>query len=228
MIRSWLRVKASPFRFEWRDKVAQFWNKTVGRLVPRLQVRQAADHVIDVSPVREWAEQVASGEMSVGAWHQNMRDEIRRNVIEQYLAGRGGTGPMTAKDYGSIGGVVADQYRYLDPFAAEVAAGNLSAGQIAMRSVMYINSAREAYERAQRRAVEQAGFNEVRWVEDPSPEVDHCEDCVELAGRGWLPAKPWPFRSGRRDIYPGSGDTICLTSCRCFLNWRKRASKQHA
>ncbi len=212
MIRSWLRVKASPFRFEWDPRSARFRNLRTGRYVSVREVRRAIEAVLDASPVEGWAEPVADGSMSVGAWHQGMRDEIKRNYLQLYLAGRGGTGMMTARDYGSVGGMIREQYRYLDAFAQEIADGKLSAGQIAMRSAMYINSAREAFERAQRRAVEKTKMDEVRWAEDSSPEVEHCEDCVALAGRGWLPVKPWPFRSGRRDIYPGSGDTICLTN----------------
>jgi len=202
-------------KFQWRPKVAQFWNATVGRLVPRLQVRQAAGRVLDASPVEAWAEQVASGEMGVAAWHQAMRDEIRRNCIEQYLAGRGGTGPMTAREWGSVGGMIGEQYKYLDKFAAEVAEGKLSAGQIARRSRMYVNSAREALERAGRRAAREAELNEVRWVMDPDPSVEHCTGepgCRELAAMGWQKAEPWPFKAGRRDALPGAGLTPCLTA----------------
>lgn len=200
-------------KFEWRDKLAQFWNKTVGRLIPRLQVREAADAVIDASPVKKWATRVASGEMRVGAWEQAMRDEIRRNYIEQYLAGRGGTGPMTAKEYGSIGGMIADQYRYLSDFAREVASGTLSEGQITRRAEMYVNSSREAYERAQKRAVAETDLDEVRWILDP--QAEHCTGepgCEELAAMGWRRVAPWPFRIGRAEIFCGSGHTPCLTA----------------
>ena len=210
-------------RFQWRERVAQFWNATVGRLVPRLAVDRVADVVIDASQAQEWARLAANGDMDVAAWHQAMREEIRRNVIEQYLAGRGGTGPMTAREYGSCGGMIADQYRFLDRFAEQLARGEVSEGQAANRARMYINSAREARERAKERAAEAAGFEEVRWVEDPRPDVDHCTGepgCIELAAMGWQPARPWPFRRGRTKLYPGSGGTPCLTSCRCHAEYR--------
>jgi len=104
--------------------------------------------VIDASPAAGWSEAVASGQMPVEVWHQRMRDEIRRNYIQQYLAGRGGLEKMTAVDWGSVGGMIAEQYRWLDNFAAQIAAGELSAAQIRVRAQMYINSSREAYERA--------------------------------------------------------------------------------
>ena len=202
-------------KFQWKPKLAQFWNATVGKIVPRLAIRQAADAVIDASPVKQWAADVASGRMDVATWHEQMRAEIRRNVLEQYLAGKGGTGAMTARDYGACGGIIADQYRYLDPFAREVADGKLTEGQIARRSEMYVNSAREARERAAKRAAEEAGLGEVRWVMDPDPEVEHCTGdpgCLELSAMGWRKAEPWPFKVGRQDIFCGSGHTPCLTA----------------
>jgi hypothetical protein len=219
VIRSWFRMKASPFRFEWDPRSARFRNLRTGRYVSLKDVRRAIEVVLDASPVEGWAESVADGSMSVGAWHQGMRDEIKRNYLQMYLAGRGGTGMMTARDYGSVGGMIREQYRYLDAFAQEIAAGNLSAGQIAMRSAMYINSAREAFERAYKRAAEDAGKNLVRWVWEP--EAEHCEDCEALNGLGWRPAVPWPFKVNGEDALPGAGATACLTNCRCHLQWKK-------
>jgi len=204
-------------RFEWRSKLAQFWNRTVGRLVTRLQVRDVSREVLEKSLAQEWARAAANGDMSVQAWHQAMRDEIRKNVIEQYLAGRGGTGPMTKAEYGRIGAVIKEQYKWLDRFAAQMEAGEVSEGAAANRARMYINSAWEANERAYRIAAEVAGMKRVRWVWNP--EAEHCDDCEDLNNSGWHPVNPWPFKNGRKDMYPGSGDTICLTSCRCFLEY---------
>ena len=205
-------------KFEWMGRVANFWNKTVGNIIPRFKVRQTAERVVGQSPTGDWANQVFSGELPVGDWQTTMRKEIKTRYIQQYLAGRGGTGPMTQADYGSIGGMIADQYRYLDRFALEVAEGKLSEVQIARRSEMYLNSSREAYERGQKRAMEIAGRKEVQWINTPG---EICPDCKDLAALGWQRSDPWPFRVGGRQAYPGSGATICLTNCRCHLNWRK-------
>jgi len=210
--------------FGWRGKLAQFWNRTVGRLVPRLQINRWVTASIEAVPVGEWAAQLAAGTLDVGTWQQNFRGEIKREYIRQYLMGRGGLEKMTSVDWGSIGGSIADQYRYLDNFAREIAAGNLSEGEIRRRSEMYINSAREAFERAKERAAKEAELNEVRWELDPSPEVEHCEGepgCTELSEMGWQPVDPWPFVASGRETHPGQGDTPCLTSCRCTTCYRK-------
>jgi hypothetical protein len=205
-------------KFNWRQRAAKFWNKTVGRVVPRLRVGQEAERIVSLSPVGEWANSVLTGELPIDAWQTTMRQEIKTRYIQRYLAGRGGVGPMTQVDYGSIGGMLADQYRYLDGFARDIAEGKLSEAQIARRSEMYFNSSREAYERGQKRANEIAGLNEVLWVNMPG---EICPDCQDLARLGWQKAEPWPFKVGGQFAYPGSGATACLTNCRCLIDWRK-------
>jgi len=69
---------------------------------------------------------VANDLIRVGDWQVVMRQELKKTYTEQYLAGRGGVGQMTQADWGSIGGQLSEQYSYLDRFANEIAAGNLS------------------------------------------------------------------------------------------------------
>lgn len=205
-------------RFNFRQRVASFWNRTVGRAVPRLRIGREAERLATLSPVRDWANQVYSGEMPLDVWQQTMRQELKTRYVQQYLAGRGGIGPMTQADYGSIGGMLADQYRYLDGFTAQIAEGKLSEAQIGQRSEMYMNSSREAYERGQKRATEVAGLKEVIWIKTAQ---ESCSDCIDLSNLGWQKAEPWPFQVGGQHAIPGSGATICLTNCRCYLDYRK-------
>lgn len=207
-------------KFEWRSKIAGLWNATIGRLVPRWQVNRWVTASIEAVPVGEWAAQLTAGSREVGAWQEQMRGEIKREYIRQYLLGRGGLEKMTPQDWGSVGGQIADQYRYLDDFAVEVATGNLPEGTIRRRSEMYINSAREALERAKQRAAMEAEQNEVWWKRNA--QAESCEDCKEFEEMGWIPVEPWPYKIGRRETTPGQGDTICLTSCQCGLVYRKR------
>jgi hypothetical protein len=210
--------------FSFRDRVAQFWNRTVGKLIPRLQVRTWADKSIDAVPVAEMAAGLADKTLTVDAWEAQMREHVKREYIRQALAGRGGLGKMDPRSWGSVGGQLAEQYKYLDKFAREIASGNLSEGVIRRRMEMYINSAREAFEREQRKAAEASDLNEVRWMLDPSPTVEHCTGnpgCLELSQMGWQKLRPWPFRVGAREIYPATGDTPCLTSCRCRTIYRR-------
>lgn len=95
---------------------------------------------------------VTNGQLAPGDWNDLMRQEIKDEYIRQYLLGRGGREQMTAADWGSIGGSLRDQYRYLDGFYENVVTGELTEAQIAARARMYVNSAREAFNRGQARA----------------------------------------------------------------------------
>ena len=158
---------------------------------------------------------VSGGRVNAVDWLAGMRQEIKEEYIRQYLLGRGGLEQMTPSDWGSIGGMLKEQYSYLSGFYQEIAAGNLSEAQIAMRSNMYTNSAREAFERAQAKVAAAAGMDEVIW--EVSAGVENCEDCLAFAAMGWQPVSEDPYNGA----YPGSGDTQCLTNCQCFETYRK-------
>lgn len=76
-----------------------------------------------------------------------MREALRDTYSAAYMAGRGGRNAMTPSDWGKLGAMLKEQYKFLNDFAAEVAAGQLSEQQIAARAALYFNSATQATER---------------------------------------------------------------------------------
>lgn len=197
--------------FVFDPRSDRYRNTETGRYVNRSEALAYVERSFDASRgvVNNYAASVVGGQISPSDWNTRMREEIKGEYIRQYLLGRGGRGSMTDEDFGSIGGMLADQYRYLDSFAAEVAAGNLSEAQIAARARMYVNSAREAYERGHYRAVS-GTHDEVRWMLGDS---EHCSDCEDLAAVGWQ-------SMDALSTYPGAGATACLTNCKCSLDYR--------
>ena len=123
------------------------------------------------------AAMVANKTISVSTWEAMMRLEIKNAYIQQYLLGRGGKIQMGFNDYGSIGGMLKEQYAHLSKMAAQMAAGNLTEAQIAFRSSMYIKSSNEAFNRGRARA--------------------------------------YGIPDGLLPQFPGDGQTVCLTNCRC-------------
>lgn len=95
---------------------------------------------------------LATDQLILRDWEYLMRQEIKALYIEQYLLARGGIINMTPADWGSIGGMLKKQYGYLGRFAREIASGKLSEAQIAARSQLYFNSARQSFERGRARA----------------------------------------------------------------------------
>lgn len=166
----------------------------------------------------ELARLVASGMLSPADWQARMREEIKGEVIRQYVLGRGGLEQMTAEDWGSVGGMISDQYRHLDRkagnFMDQVESGELTEGEIARRARMYINSAREGHERALMRRLAGSEYDEERWNNTVG---ETCDDCVDLADLGWVPV-------GAIGQVPGDGRTQCKTNCRCHKSYRAGAS----
>ena len=141
-----------PWRFD--PTTGRYRDTDTGRFLSLEAVREFVDQSLAGSrdAVGDIAQLVADGRLSVGDWQNRMRQEIKEEYIRQYLLGRGGRNVMGAADWGSVGGMLADQFRYLRGFAEDVETGDLSAGRIAGRSKMYVNSAREAFERGNARA----------------------------------------------------------------------------
>lgn len=158
---------------------------------------------------------LASNALTVGDWQTMMRQSLKESYIQQYVSARGGLDMMTQADWGSIGGMLREQYRYLDRFAEDIANGRLTEAQIAARARMYFESAREAHERALERAMREADMQEVRWV--LNPRAENCQRCEEFSEMGWQRVRDDPFGGA----LPGSGDTPCLTNCQCHLEYRE-------
>jgi hypothetical protein len=134
----------------WEEGTNRYRDLETGRFVSAAQVREWGAMAAEASGdlVAELSVMVVEGQLNVADWTLLMRDEIKDAYIQQYVFGRGGLDQMTQVDWGRIGGMLREQYLYLNRFAAEIATGKLTAAQVAHRARMYSRSAREAYGRA--------------------------------------------------------------------------------
>lgn len=89
-----------------------------------------------------------TGKLDIQTWNLQMRELIKNTYRAQYELAIGGRGNMTQADYGRLGGILAEQYRYLQGFTDDLASGKLSLSQAMYRARMYINSSTQAFERA--------------------------------------------------------------------------------
>lgn len=202
--------------YGWSESAKRYRDLETGRFVSREVVLGYVEQSIEAtsSATATLANYVAEDMISASDWRLLMRREIKDEYVRQYLIGKGGRAQMTQADWGSIGGMLKEQYGFLDDFARQIAEGTLTEGQIRARSQMYIRSAREAYERAHGRVAGAAGMDEVRWV--LNAQAENCPDCEEFQDMGWQRVEDDPYNGA----FPGSGDTVCLTNCRCHLEWQ--------
>lgn len=215
-----------PYSFD--PTIGRYRDLTTGRLVKKSFVISKAELSIEYSKntVREIAKALADGVIDPFEWRQIMRQQIKDEYIRQALLGAGGRDNMNPTRWGSVGGSIADQYKYLEKFYIDIVLGDLSEGQIAARSLMYINSAVEAYNRQAGITAGLLGFDEVRWVLDAGTD-NHCQTCLDRAALGWVPVMAdGGFPAGAGSAFPGDGSTICLTNDRCRLEYRNSLTGQ--
>lgn len=159
---------------------------------------------------RTLAERVAGGQLSSREFLTVFKTEIKDEYIRQYVAGRGGLGSMTQSDWGKLGSMLKEQYKFADGFAADV--GKLSEAQIVNRAGMYIESANQAFEAGYRRSIIESGnFTEERWELGGSAQP--CSDCTGYAALGWQPLGSLP-------TLPAAGGTKCKSRCQCHIAYR--------
>lgn len=159
----------------------------------------------------ELSKLIADKGLTPTAWMNLMREELKFEYIRQYLLGVGGLTEMTQSDWGKLGAMLKEQYKYLNGFRDDLASGNYTPEQIQGRAGMYINSSKEAFEKAQEKVMSDAGAEEELWVLG-DVKTEHCPDCLEFADQGWQPVGTFPM--------PGEGKTRCLTACGCHKEYR--------
>ena len=200
-------------RYQWVDFIDDEF--IYGDFIDRIYVLEQIDESIDESiiVVGALAGFLVAGALTGQSWMSSFRAEIKGEYIRQYLSGIGGRKMMTKADWGSIGGMLKEQYGYLNGFYDDIIAGRLTEGQIRARMAMYINSAREAHERAHGKSAMKWGADEVAWILNPAAAT--CPDCEERALLGWMRMnKDGSFPSIDGPAWPGDGSTVCL----CILS----------
>ena len=143
-----------PLRWLW-DQGKRIYRRMRGENIDKLAepTPNLRDRFVYMHEQSGWmanaGKALVDGDMRLNSWVLDFRQRLKTVYIDQYLQARGGRNAMTQEDWGRLGGLLKNQYEYLNRFADDIAAGKLSAKQIAQRGDLYFKSARQAYERAQ-------------------------------------------------------------------------------
>jgi hypothetical protein len=190
--------------------------RRAGKFVSSRAVKLAVRRVIRnaQAEMRAVTDQMIGGKLTVGEWRDRFRHELKNLHVSGAMAGQGGPASMTPGDYLRAGREIKSQYRYLDRFARQAAAGELSNATIRSRAAMYVNSMNGAYESGREASAIGAGYDEVRNV--LGDRRDHCRTnvrvgCLDLTRQGWAAIGSIPVPGKRQ----------CLTGCGCTLKFRK-------
>ena len=197
--------RAGQFVYSVRDAVF----RRDGRTLTSAEVLAKVDQRIADAKglMRDLTGSIARGEISVAQWRDAMALEIRRSTFQIHALGRGGWDNINA-DKAAIAERLKAEYGYLDKFAADIQAGNLSQAQIQMRADMYADHTRASYWEGAEEANREAGRQQERRVMGLA---EHCIDCEGYASEGWQPLGYFPP--------PGDG-SVCRANCQCSMEFR--------
>lgn len=151
------------------------------------------------------AQRLRDGTITIAIWLAMMRQLIKRLHTSAALI----TGEV---DAALAQARIQEQYEYLDGFAADLQEKpeeEFSLAAIIARAALYAGAAVGTFWLATQ--AQETEAREVRWNLTPA---EHCEDCLDLDARGWMPIGELGGQ------VPGDGQTACRTNCRCFLEYR--------
>lgn len=199
---------------EFTDFTGYVWNPYMRAYVPvaGLPVDTAALRAT-LADIREaaafeleqLAQSVISGELTnMAEFAVAFKDQIKPVFVATHVLTKGGVEQMKPRDWGKLGSALREQYKYASQFVRDIEQEK-TAMPIDQRIEMYMNSAWGAageFENTVRDREMYLGSLERRVLGDSA---ESCEDCIELAARGWQPP----------GLMPDIGDTECGPGCNC-------------
>lgn len=197
--------------YVYNTATGQYRSTTTGRFVRQADVQTLIQKEIDAGFARigVLAEKVANGQLSVDQLQSAMTSHLSYAHDMLYGIGRGGIFAMQQSDFERLTTIKEGEYSYLENFMADIANGNLSVGQIQARIKLYNENTYGTFNAGVEAAGIANGHDECRRVLNPA---EHCDDCIELAGRGWQPIGTLPL--------PTKG-SACKANCKCTYETRR-------
>jgi hypothetical protein len=205
-------------RWSWDERLRRYRNLDTGRIIAYEEVKSIVNGIVDRSDdqIRTLTDMLSQGQLNVRDWQTTMAALIKDSYIAQAELAAGGRESMNQRLWGSIGGRLSYQYSKLNAFAEEIAAGNLTSGQIFRRCQMYVNSSRQAFWAVRKYFEQQKGATMERWITKGDDQV--CGPCRDAGEMGLQPIGTFG-EPGSGIVLSGTkgNATVCvgLTNCRC-------------
>jgi len=203
----------------WDDSV-QRYRGSDGRFVGVAQMQELREVFMKQQKLRleNLTLQYSNREIGFVEFQTASKLIIKDTYIDMCAMGAGGRNNLSHRDWGRIGAMVKEQYKYLRNMMGQIARGEITPRQAIARFAMYINSANEALWKALTRDLD---FNLPAYPGDGSTqcltnckcewrieklawgvdaywmlgEAEHCDDCVERSNT-W---NPWKWPEARRN-----------------------------
>ena len=135
--------------WQWNQATHRYRNLETNRILTENTLIGLRDEMIDTwrNRVQGLADDLVDGKLTVQQWTLQMRREVSSLFSDEYMLARGGRNAMLQADLDALSQMITTQYGFLQNFAEDVRAGNLSKAQIAARSELYLDSGTQSHER---------------------------------------------------------------------------------
>ena len=159
-------------------------------------------------------ERLLNGRISLREWERIFAEELKDHHLIMLLFAFGGIellqrNPSARALFTQTGENTRGELLGLSIFAAAIASGLRTAGQILGYSRYKANSVRGAFERSRQSALIGVGYNEARRSLDPT--ARHCANCPAYETVDWV---------GIDDVVPVGHACDCNGYCRCRVEYR--------
>ena len=136
--------------WQWNQNTHRYRNTATNRIVTDNTLIGLRDTMIDSwrGRVQGLADDLVDGRLTIQEWTLRMRREVSNIFSSEYLLGKGGRNAMFQADLDAIQEMLTTQYSFLQNFAEDVRAGDLSKAQVGARSELYMDASKQAHERA--------------------------------------------------------------------------------
>lgn len=181
-------------RFVSRRVIIQETEKETARLKTRLQGHTRL---------------LLNEKITLREWEKRFAESLKESHIRMSALGAGGKDRLTNSHFGSIGGILRQEYRYLNRFAKQIKKGNFSEKYILNRASLYANSTRRSFYKGEQIARAIAGVKYARRILDP--QAQHCVECPMYSTPGYVPIE---------EIVPPGQACRCGGKCRCRIIYR--------
>ena len=151
-------------------------------------------------------------QIDLAEWQSRTAQTIKEANVRELTLAAGGKDRLTSRHYGAAGYQLQQQYKYLDNFARQLYAGNVTEKQAIRRSGLYAQSVRITFSRSEQLSREAEGFTEAKRSLDP--QAQHCNSCLKHSTNG-----RWVLASR---VTPAGLNCECGQWCRCRVSYRRR------
>ncbi len=197
--------------YTFETDIGRYRNGATGRFVARkdiLGLLESQSNAVEAR-VGELTNAVMEGRISPVVWQEQMRTEVKRQVIQQSALGSGGFDQISQQSYGRAGADLRQLYAKISGTAADIADGKITMAQAQARANEYAGHGRSHFYTAEREKVKPSAPNKVfleRRMLGGGGRT--CSDCVSFYDQGWQPFGLLP---------PPGVDSVCRGNCKCSL-----------